>query len=318
MRSSFRNDENSIAKNNTILWSGLIFQVSVQVHLYWERHQPGWIDYQVVVQEQCNVLVDDLPVLVHFQENHRILSELCINIPSSNQNLILYRQRVMAKVKIKHIESDLEGLLSFSNPDIKLEQYQTPPRFAAEVIHLINTTDSIANKTILDLGCGCGILGFGCARLSAARVIGVDIDDSAIAIAMENRDNVGLEEDTISFLPKDVLSLVKDDFISVSGFDMVIMNPPFGTKKHTNMDTEFVLKGLELAKVVYSIHKSSTRAHWARAITQWNERRDWDIDMRVCLADKVFKLPRTYKFHKHQEQEIFVDLIRFSHKQIPT
>lgn len=224
----------------------------------------------------------------------------------------------MAKLKIKHIESDLEGLLTFSNPDVKLEQYQTPPRFAAEVIHLIDTLDGIADKTILDLGCGCGILGFGCVRLSAARVIGVDIDGSAIAIAMKNRDSVGLEEDGISFLQKDVLSLKKDDFKSAACFDMVIMNPPFGTKKHMNIDTEFVLKGLELAKVVYSIHKSSTRFHWARAITQWNESRSWDIEMQVCLADKVFKLPRTYKFHKHQEQEIFVDLIRFSHKPITT
>ena len=221
----------------------------------------------------------------------------------------------MAKIKIKHIESDLEGLLSFSNPDITLEQYQTPPRFAAEILHLINSTDGITDKAILDLGCGCGILGFGCIRLFAARVIGVDIDDSALAIAIENRDSVGLEENAISFLQKDVLNLTKDDFKGVACFDMAVMNPPFGTKKHANIDTKFVLKGLELAKVVYSIHKSSTRSHWASAITQWNERQGWDIRMQVCLAGKAFKLPRTYKFHKLQEQEITVDLIRFSHEQ---
>jgi predicted RNA methylase len=41
-------------------------------------------------------------------------------------------------------------------------------------------------------------------------------------------------------------------------FDTVVMNPPFGTR-NTGIDTAFVLKGMEYASVVYSLHKTSTR-----------------------------------------------------------
>ena len=43
-----------------------------------------------------------------------------------------------------------------------------------------------------------------------------------------------------------------------SDFDTVVMNPPFGTR-NPGIDTAFVLKGLQSANVVYSLHKTSTR-----------------------------------------------------------
>lgn len=41
-------------------------------------------------------------------------------------------------------------------------------------------------------------------------------------------------------------------------FDTVLMNPPFGTRNN-GIDTAFVLKGMQHASVVYSLHKTSTR-----------------------------------------------------------
>lgn len=41
-------------------------------------------------------------------------------------------------------------------------------------------------------------------------------------------------------------------------FDTIVMNPPFGTR-NTGVDTAFVLKGMEYASTVYSLHKTSTR-----------------------------------------------------------
>ena len=46
-------------------------------------------------------------------------------------------------------------------------------------------------------------------------------------------------------------------FIS-KGFDTVLMNPPFGTR-NAGIDAEFVTRGMQNARTVYSLHKTSTR-----------------------------------------------------------
>ncbi|ERG88840.1 MAG: methyltransferase small domain protein, partial [halophilic archaeon J07HX5] len=51
----------------------------------------------------------------------------------------------------------------FSNPRAALEQYRTPPRLAAEIVHLADLQDDIAGRTVLDLGCGTGMLALGAA-----------------------------------------------------------------------------------------------------------------------------------------------------------
>lgn len=42
------------------------------------------------------------------------------------------------------------------------------------------------------------------------------------------------------------------------GFDTIVMNPPFGTR-NTGIDTIFLLNAMKNARVVYSLHKTSTR-----------------------------------------------------------
>ena len=222
----------------------------------------------------------------------------------------------MAKVSKKQLESDLQGLSSFNEPKLKLEQYQTPPRLAAEILHFINLSDKnpgIKGRNILDLGCGCGIFGFGCVRLQANLVIGIDADDSAIALAIKNREDIDVPADVISFIQKDVANLSRDDLPSDIDFDMVIMNPPFGTRGQEKADSMFVQKGLELANVVYSIHKSSTRVYWTETVKHlWKENYGWDVVTEVMLDDLGFRIPCTLKFHKLEEQYICVDLIKFT------
>ncbi len=44
----------------------------------------------------------------------------------------------------------------------------------------------VPGATVLDYGCGSGILGLAASRLGASRVVGVDIDDSALVAARDN------------------------------------------------------------------------------------------------------------------------------------
>ena len=53
-----------------------------------------------------------------------------------------------------------------------------------------------AGDTVIDIGCGSGVLSFVAARLGAGRVIGVDLNEEAITVARQNAKSLGLEDRT--------------------------------------------------------------------------------------------------------------------------
>jgi SAM-dependent methyltransferase len=63
--------------------------------------------------------------------------------------------------------------------------------------------------TVVDVGCGCGILSFVAARLEAERVYGCDISEAAVALARANAERLGLQE-TTEFRAGDLLEPVAD------------------------------------------------------------------------------------------------------------
>ena len=214
----------------------------------------------------------------------------------------------------KRLESDLQPLQTFRTPKVHLEQYHTPPKIAAYILHLIGLQyDDIIGKNILDLGCGNGILGLGCIRMEAAHVVGVDIDQAAIQVAQENADQVGLSSEVISFVNCDVRKLTNEHLPKDMTIDTVISNPPFGTvQKNVGIDYEFVQKGLELANVVYSLHKSSTRDFWIKSGSKLG------ASVEFVIQNLQFGIERTFKFHKKEVYEVDVDLIRFQKSHAKT
>lgn len=70
------------------------------------------------------------------------------------------------------------------------------------VFHPTHTSRAIAealdisrDDTVIDVGCGSGVLSFVAARLGARRVIGIDLSDEAIEVAKENAVDLGLQDD---------------------------------------------------------------------------------------------------------------------------
>lgn len=89
-------------------------------------------------------------------------------------------------------------------------------------------------------------------------------------------------------------------------FEVVIMNPPFGTKHNKGLDVKFLQTGISMAsRSVYSLHKTSTREHILKKAA------DWGVSAQV-LAELRYDLPNTYKHHKKSSVDIHVDFIRFS------
>jgi ribosomal protein L11 methyltransferase len=61
----------------------------------------------------------------------------------------------------------------------------------------------LRDKTLIDLGCGSGILAIAALKLGAKRVIGIDIDPQALQASQENAKRNGVEDKLTLYLAKD-------------------------------------------------------------------------------------------------------------------
>ncbi|XP_050098971.1 rRNA N6-adenosine-methyltransferase Mettl5 [Anopheles aquasalis] len=208
----------------------------------------------------------------------------------------------MACIKLKTLEEYLQGVDDFDSPKVSLEQYITPSHIASQALYAVQTKyGDLEGRTVLDLGCGTGMLSIGAAMLGAALVVGSEIDTDAVKAFQNNCDEFNLYN--VDCVQADVLQI--KGLYGNSSFDTVLMNPPFGTKRNAGIDMVFLRTGLELARgAVYSMHKTSTRDHITRKAAEWG------IKASV-VAELRYNLSSSYKFHRHRSVDIAVDFWRF-------
>ena len=201
-------------------------------------------------------------------------------------------------MKLKNIISDLESLETFSSPKDYLEQYQTPPSVAGEMIHYISNNYNLNNYSIADLGCGTGILGISAALCGCKNVFLFDIDEEALDIAKNNIEKLELE-DNIQIIQMDVNQLRNCNKLN-KYFDLVITNPPFGIRSENGADIEFLKTASYICNnTIFSLHKFSTINFLKKFYNKKgiNDIKSFKIE---------YNLPKTYKFQKKKEKNIDV------------
>ena len=72
---------------------------------------------------------------------------------------------------------------------------------------------NLTGKTVVDFGCGSGILGIAALKLGAARVIGIDIDPQAIQASRDNAARNGVADQIELYLPADQPQDVEADVV---------------------------------------------------------------------------------------------------------
>jgi Predicted RNA methylase len=89
------------------------------------------------------------------------------------------------KISFKEIEILVSQLYGFDEPKVFLEQYETDGKTVS--FFLQKAYQDLFQRCVIDLGCGTGILTFAAVLAGSKFVLGVDIDMSALKIALKNK-----------------------------------------------------------------------------------------------------------------------------------
>lgn len=190
----------------------------------------------------------------------------------------------------------LSKLKTFENPDLQSEQYATDSESAALILWNAFMNGDVEGKAIADFGAGTGILGIGCLLLGAKSVYFVERDREALAVAEQN---LAAVKEKINGNYELMLRDVRNAEVKA---DVIIQNPPFGTKT-AHADREFLLQAFEAAPVVYSFHKTAT----ALFVERLAAARGFSVTNRYGLS---LPLKQQHSFHKRKIHRVEVSCFR--------
>ena len=225
--------------------------------------------------------------------------------------------------KKKHLEMILEKVPNHPNPKVGLEQYSTPATIAADLLWNAYGLGDIDNMSVLDLGCGTGIFAIASSLMGASYSLGVDIDEESISLAKITQNGIFREHDiddananfivgdinlfnSISDLLNDAnLKNIGNNHSSLSRFDTLIQNPPFGSQEKgtRHADRKFMEFAVNSADVIYSFHMKNTEEF---VIDYY---RDLGADVTHKLVYK-FPIPKIYDFHTDESRDVKVVVLR--------
>ncbi|WP_459884306.1 METTL5 family protein [Halostagnicola bangensis] len=206
----------------------------------------------------------------------------------------------------------LEGVADFREPSADLEQYLTPAEVAAHICHFASLQGDLADETVVDLGTGTGMLAIGAGLCDADRVVGIDTDPDALALARRNEQSVltGHSVDGVSSeesMVRTPLEWVRGDVtrppLSVTDAT-VLSNPPFGAQRgNRHADRDFLETTRSIAKTSYTIHNEGSQ--------EFVESYASDAGGTVTHAFRAtFSLDNRLAFHTDDSRELEAEVFR--------
>lgn len=107
---------------------------------------------------------------------------------------------------------------------------------------------------IMDLGCGCGIVGITAAKIAGEEnVFMSDADPKAVEVARRNAERNGVSGVTL---------YISDGFrdVEASGFDLILSNPPYQTD--FSVAKGFIEKGFNRLRIGGKLYMVTKRREW--------------------------------------------------------
>lgn len=198
----------------------------------------------------------------------------------------------------RSIARTLEAVSDFDEPRVDLEQYLTDPELAAHICHLAGLRGDLDDTTVLDLGCGTGILALGARAANATEIVGLDVDRAALDIAVGNEREL-FETERIEWVHGDATSPP----LRLQGAT-VLSNPPFGAQRNNRHADRSVLETIrQLASVSYTIHNAGS--------LEFVESFAADSGATVTDAfESTLEVDRRFDFHSEGSKTLPVEVYR--------
>ncbi len=199
----------------------------------------------------------------------------------------------------RRLAQELAVVAGFEDPRAPLEQYHTPPDLAAHIVHVADLRGDIEDRTVIDLGCGTGMLALGAALRGPKRVIGLDIDPAPLSTARENERRVGAMTD-VAWVRGDATAAP----FAPREPTTILMNPPFGAQSgNEGADRAFLETAAEIAAVSYSVHNAGSES-FVESFADDNGGTVTD----AFAAE--FELPRQFDHHADESRSIDTEVFR--------
>ena len=204
----------------------------------------------------------------------------------------------------------------FSDPQVGLEQYPTPPDLAAHLIHVADLQGDIEGRRVIDLGTGTGMLALGAALRGPALVVGIDVDPDPLRTARENERRVGTTADVSWARANATDAPLRSRAESSAGADdpvqmgdtltTVVMNPPFGAQNaNEHADRAFLATAARVATVSYSVHNADS-SNFVESFADDNG----GAVTRAYGAE--LDLPRQFEFHDADSRTVDAEVFRIA------
>lgn len=196
----------------------------------------------------------------------------------------------------KQLAIKLSKLKGFSNPKEYLEQYETDSEILAEILWHLELRGVIPEK-VADYGAGTGIVGIGLLYLGK-KVVFIEKDEEAIIDLKTN----------LKGLPKKYTVINEDILYHNTQYDMIVMNPPFGTRQK-GLDALFLQHAMLYTDKILTMHKTSTKPFIKKLLSQegFEIGFEWDTD---------FPIKAKYSFHKKKIDRKQVTIMYASKKPL--
>jgi putative methylase len=197
------------------------------------------------------------------------------------------------------LTQQLGVVAGFDDPRVDLEQYRTPPELAAHLVHTADLQGDIEGRTVVDLGCGTGMLALAAALRGPETVVGLDIDPAPLSTAKQNERRIATSS-SVSWVRGDATAAP----LCPDGPTTVVMNPPFGAQEgNEHADRAFLSTTADVADVSYSIHNADS-VDFVEAFAT-----DEGGEVTHAFAAE-FELPRAYDHHESDRERIDVEVFR--------